>query len=254
MKINKNTLINSIFYPRKATISMDNKDLLINTEDGNKVGIRMHIANKAYPTILFFHANAELTIEYDDIAAYYNQENINFIVAGYRGYGFSSGMPSKESLLSDSNEIFIYVKKYLKDNKILSKIFLMGRSLGSAAAIQVSNSFQQDISGCIIESGFATEYPLLELLNVDPNLIDYKTSDGFDNLNKISSYTKPLYIIHADLDEIIPLSQAELLFISCKSKIKDLFIVNGANHNNVIYMARQKYFSKIKSFIDLSLS
>ena len=51
----------------------------------------------------------------------------------------------------------------------------------------------------------------------DFNLIDYKTSDGFDNLNKISSYTKPLYIIHADLDEIIPLSQAELLFISCKS-------------------------------------
>ena len=29
MKINKNTLINSIFYPRKATISMDNKDLLL---------------------------------------------------------------------------------------------------------------------------------------------------------------------------------------------------------------------------------
>ena len=252
--MDKDILINSIFYPRKANISMDDKDLLVDTKDGNKVGIRMHITNKTYPTILFFHANAEITIEYDDIASYYNHENINFIIAGYRGYGFSSGIPSKESLLSDSNDIFNYVKKYLTENKILSNIFVMGRSLGSAAAIQVSNIFQEDISGCIIESGFATEYPLLKLLNINPDSISYKPEDGFNNLDKISSYTKPLYIIHADLDEIIPLSQAELLFMSCKSKIKDLFIVNGANHNNVIYMARQNYFSKIKSFIDLSLS
>ena len=130
----------------------------------------------------------------------------------------------------------------------------MGRSLGSASACEIISKREEFIDKCIIESGFATEYPLLELLNINPDSISYKPEDGFNNLEKISSYTKPLYIIHADLDEIIPLSQAELLFMSCKSKIKDLFIVNGANHNNVIYMARQNYFSKIKSFIDLSLS
>ena len=70
--------------------------------------------NENFKTLLFFHGNAELSQEYDQIANYYNSNSINFIVADYRGYGLSSGYPDKDNLHLDSNVIFNYVKKFLK--------------------------------------------------------------------------------------------------------------------------------------------
>ena len=126
----------------------------------------------------------------------------------------------------------------------------MGRSLGSASAAHIINNRSEKISACIIESGFATEYPLLKLMNINPDSIDFKLSDGFENLKKFRRYEKPLLLIHADLDDIVPFSQSEMILLECKSKIKDLFKVSGANHNNIIFMARDHYFQKIKTFLD----
>ena len=68
-------------------------------------------------------------------------------------------------------------------------------------------------------------------------------------LDKIRKYNGNLLIIHADLDDIIPFSQAELMLLESPSKNKDIYRVNGANHNNIILIAREDYFKKIKNFI-----
>ena len=82
--MNKEQIINSIFYPRKSNIPEDKKDHLIKTLNGEKIGARFFLSNRDFPTIIFFHGNAELAQEYDDIANYYNRFNINFIVFIYR--------------------------------------------------------------------------------------------------------------------------------------------------------------------------
>ena len=247
--MNKNQLINSIFYPRNSHISKDDNDHIVNMDDGEKVGVRFFLKSKKFPTIIFFHGNAELAQEYDDIGTYYNNFNLNFIVSDYRGYGLSTGSPNKENLHNDSKAVFSYVHNYLKNNKYINKIYIMGRSLGSASACEIIDNFKEDIDGCIIESGFATEHPLLSLLNLDSDQIDFSLEDGFMNLDKIRKYNGNLLIIHADLDDIIPFSQAELMLLESPSKNKDIYRVNGANHNNIILIAREDYFKKIKNFI-----
>tara|TARA_Y100001970_G_scaffold122493_2_gene151868 strand:+ start:39128 stop:39883 length:756 start_codon:yes stop_codon:yes gene_type:complete len=247
--MNKKQLIDSIFYPRKSHIPKEDNDHVIKMNDGEKIGARFFLKDKKIPTILFFHGNAELAQEYDDIAEYYNSFDLNFIVSDYRGYGLSTGFPNKQNLHDDSKTVFKYVKEYLNNNQYSGKIFIMGRSLGSASACEIINNFKDDISGCIIESGFATEYPLLNLLNVDPEEIDFSLEDGFMNLEKIKKYNGKLLIIHADLDDIIPYSQAELMLLESSSKNKDFYRVSGANHNNIIFIAREEYFKKIKKFI-----
>ena len=248
--INKNQLINSIFYPRKSNIQKDEKDILIEVDNNTNTGIRLFLKDEKYPCIIFFHGNAELAQEYDDIAEYYNSYKLNFIVCDYRGYGLSDGSPTKDNLHTDSGKIFEYIDKYLKDNKYTGKIIIMGRSLGSASACEIIDNYSNNIDGCIIESGFATESSFLQLMQIDPNDIDFKLEDGFMNLEKLKNYKKPLFIIHADLDDIIPFSQAEMMLIESPSKVKKIFKVNGANHNNVIMIAREEYFNKIKLFID----
>ena len=128
----KDIILNSIFFPRPSFKDKDEKDHLVDVEKGIMVGARFFLNDKNFPNILFFHGNAELSQEYDDIAEYYRSYECNFIVADYRGYGLSSGYPNKDNLHSDSNVIFNYVKKFLKENKYNGKIIVMGRSLGSA--------------------------------------------------------------------------------------------------------------------------
>ena len=59
---------------------MDEKDHIVSTFDGEKVGIRLFLKDKNLPTILFFHGNAELAQEYDDLAEFYNKFEMNFIL------------------------------------------------------------------------------------------------------------------------------------------------------------------------------
>ena len=243
-------LLNSIFFPRKSEFEIDDKDHLVSVDSDVSVGIRLFIKDDSYPTILFFHANAEITHEYDDIAEMYNQYNINFIVAGYRGYGISNGNPTMQSSLDDSLKIFSYVKEYLKKINNTNKFVIMGRSLGSTSTCHIMSNNEKDFDGAIIDSGFATEYPFLLRFGVNPESINFKLSDGFNNLEKIKQYKNPFLIIHADMDEIIPFSQADIMFVESRSYNKDLFKVNGAGHNNVISIARDHYFSRIRDFIE----
>ena len=248
----KKNIIDFIFIPRKSNKPKDSIDHLINFENDISISSRFFLKDKNYHNILFFHGNGEICHDYDDIAEYYHHFKLNFIIADYRGYGLSNGKPNKDNLHSDSLEIFSYVKSYLTKEKYNKGISIMGRSLGSASACHIIANFEDDITSCIIESGFATEFPLLELRNIEPHRIDFKLEDGFENLKKIKSYKKPLLLIHADLDDIIPISQAEMMLIKSSSKVKDLYKVEGANHNNILMISRESYFKRINEFINFS--
>jgi len=247
--LSKENLINSIFIPRKYHTN-DDKDIFIKTEDNTKIAVRAFISNPRNPTILLFHGNGEIANDYDDIGHYYNKFNINLIVSDYRGYGLSEGIPNKNNLHADSLLVFDYVKSYLTKIKSTNKLIVMGRSLGSASAAHIIEHKSEALDGCIVESGFATEFPLLSLMNINPDEISFKLSDGFNNLKKFKRYNKPLFIIHADLDNIVPFSQAEMIMLECPTQNKNIFVINGANHNNLMMYARQEYFKKIQSFID----
>ena len=117
----RDQIINSIFYPRKYHES-DKKDIIIPTGK-DQIAIRLFLKDKSFPTILFFHGNAEICKDYDDIGEIYNSFNINFIVSDYRGYGLSSGVPNKNNLHDDSLTVFDYTFNYLCKNKYKSNIF-----------------------------------------------------------------------------------------------------------------------------------
>ena len=185
----KETLINSIFYPRKHH-SKDEKDLFTNSNENTSISARFFIKDKSYPTILFFHGNAEIAQDYDDIATYYNQHGMNLIVSDYQGYGLSDGSPTKDNLHSDALAIFDFAKEYMNKNNLTNKLIPMGRSLGSASAWEICSQREDFLDGCIIESGFATEDFILELFDISSVDIRFNLSDGFGSLAKIKKHLK----------------------------------------------------------------
>ena len=176
-----NILNSFLFPPRMASQQIGANDHLIVVEEGIKVGVRFHLINTSAPNVLFFHGNGEIGPEYDDIAAVYNQRGFNFIIADFRGYGFSNGTPTAENTMRDAHIILDFVQKYIKENKYLGSLILMGRSLGSVSVLELAKRFPDDFSGLIIESGFAEESPLFELIGMTADQAGFQKEDGFLN-------------------------------------------------------------------------
>ena len=245
-----NILNSFLFHPRMASQQIGANDHLIEVEEGIKVGVRFHLINTSAPNVLFFHGNGEIGPEYDDIAAVYNQRGFNFIIADFRGYGFSSGTPTAKNTQSDAHIVLDYILSYLQENSYKGALCLMGRSLGSVSALELAGRYPKDFSGLIIESGFATEKPLLQIFNINPLDINYNESDGFENLKKLKSYSKPLFVIHADLDHIIPIQEARIIEKEAASSKKELWVIENANHNDILMHTNREYFSRIERFIN----
>ena len=243
-------IINSfLFHPRKSYQNMGENDILIEIADSIQVGTRFHLLSQTSPTILFFHGNGEIGPEYDDIAQVYNKQNINFIIADFRGYGFSNGVPDVKNTQSDAHIILDFVLKYLKEKKYSGSLIIMGRSLGSVSVMELAKRYPEDFSGLIIESGFADEGPLFNLIGTTASQAGFTKEDGFLNGEKIKAYQGPLLIIHAKQDHIVPFSQGELLYNFCPSKNKKFIPISNANHNNILAVSFHKYFEEVVSFV-----
>ena len=248
--MNKKEILNSIFFPRKSYSDKSDSDHIVSVDGEIGVGVRFYLKDVRFDNIIFFHGNAELAEEYSDIANMYHAQNINLIVADYRGYGLSDGTPDRDNLLSDALKIYNYISNYLSVEKFNGKKIIMGRSLGSASAWEIASKISSGLDACIIESGFATEIPLFDLWKINPDSIGFQLEDGFENLSKIKKYRKPLLVIHAKMDHIVPFSEGELAYASALSENKKILVVESANHNNIIYCIGDKYFEDIRGFID----
>ena len=66
---------------------------------------------------------------------------------------------------------------------------------------------------------------------------------------KLKKYKKPILFIHADMDNIIPINEAELMLRESGSKSKKLLVAKGANHNNIIMVLSDEYFKGISKFV-----
>ena len=124
----------------------------IEVEEGVKIGCGFWTRGREFPTILYFHGNGETVADYDYIAQFYTQMGVNIFVADYRGYGLSNGKPNITNLIRDSHPIFEGFKKIIEEGEYESKLFLMGRSLGSIPAVELAYHHQDELKGLIIES------------------------------------------------------------------------------------------------------
>ncbi len=254
-----NTLLDSpealifLFHPRKTPHTKPPEhaqDLEFTMDDKTVVGARFFTADQEDPVILFFHGNGEVVSDYDEIGPSYTSLGLNFLITDYRGYGWSEGSPTASNMISDGHTIYKETLKWLQANNYNGPVIIMGRSLGSVNAIELAKFYNEDISGLVIESGFAETLPLARILGLDVDSIKMTEDQGFNNMVKIESVTKPTFILHGQNDELIHVSQAEKLQAACGARSKELQIVPGANHNSLIAVGGIIYFQVIKNFIN----
>ena len=241
-----------LFHPRpefgQSESAPDESRIMIPVEADIDIGARFHQVERSGVNILFFHGNGEIVADYDDFGPIVNQLGINFLAVDYRGYGRSTGRPTVTAMMRDCHTVFDFVSRWLSENEYNGPLALMGRSLGSASALELASHYAAQIDGLIVESGFAHSAPLLQLLGVQTAEIGFEEAMGFQNADKMSHFHKPTLIIHAEHDHIIPHSEGFLLFETCPSTDKTLITIADANHNDIFVRGLQDYLAALSKF------
>ena len=247
-------VLERLFHPR--TDSSQNApdgvlDFFVSVEEGVELGSRFYLADPTEPHVLFFHGNGEIASDYDDIGPVYNRCGISFLVVDYRGYGRSGGEPTASFLLADAHTVFQQVRRWLGGQRRTGLLLIMGRSLGSAPALEVASCYQNQISGLILDSAFARTLPLLKRLGVPTDLLGISEADGFANFGKIREIGTPTLIIHGQQDDIIPPGDADILLANSGTIRKQLMLAAGCGHNDILLRSGKAYFQTISNFVQM---
>jgi alpha-beta hydrolase superfamily lysophospholipase len=242
-------ILRFIFYPRRDSSPQPRvpnaTTYLISVAEGISISCRFYLHNEKAPNILFFHGNGEIASDYDDIAPLFTQIGVNFFVADYRGYGLSGGKPTFTDMMRDAHAVF----DGFKQEGYSGRIFVMGRSLGSASAIELAYNYQQQIEGLIVESGFADVIRLLTYIGVPVQRLGLDQVKVSLNLERIQLISIPTLIIHGECDSLIPVQEGKDLYRSSGAKDKRLLIVPEADHNDIFFVGGAEYLNTVREFV-----
>ena len=246
-------IVYRLFFPRREDPReprpRNGSTHFIEVAEGVSIGCRSYPAGKGSPNILYFHGNGEIASDYDYVAPLYQQHGINLFVADYRGYGESDGSPSCSAMIRDALPIFQGFVTFLSNGGFGGGLFVMGRSLGSAPAIEVAYHYPQLLQGLIVESGFASQRNQLERLGVTHLFRDMEGVVGFGNDVKMKQVRIPTLIIHGEEDEIIPVTEGRALYALSGAEQKQALFVPNAGHNDLLERAGEDYMQSIVAFM-----
>jgi pimeloyl-ACP methyl ester carboxylesterase len=243
----------AIFYPRKVAIP---KDLDSNIEPFEleiaskiMIGGYAFINDKNLPTLLYFHGNGEVALDYNYFASQFFECNVNLAVVDFRGYGHSKGKPTYTSLINDAVPIYKQFQIWLMNHLFNRNTFIFGRSLGSICAAEIGSKELDNLKGVIFESGFASTYNLIKHFGIHIPTLKPLDISPYSNDTRIRKFQYPTLVIHGTTDFIIPTSEGELIYKNLPEHIeKKLILIEGATHNNIISF-KEEYFEALCAFI-----
>jgi pimeloyl-ACP methyl ester carboxylesterase len=231
------------------------REFFVNTQDGEKIhGWSIQQAPKK-ATIIFCHENAgNLGFRVNNLVAIANKLCVNVIAFDYRGYGDSTGEPSEIGLIADTEAVYKYVTGELG----LKEIFLYGRSLGGAVAIQYAALLGQRndpyIRGLIVENTFTSIadmideiFPFLNWSIIKKFFLRLK----WESHKWIQFVACPILLIVGMKDELVPPSHSLSLKTFCEKNeiVSELLTIEDGHHNDTWAVGGQRYWDTQAKFI-----
>ncbi|CAD5978256.1 Alpha/beta hydrolase domain-containing protein 17B [Planktothrix tepida] len=228
-----------IFVPQPSSYVQTPEFLTLKTVKGVKITALYLPNSKAKYTILYSHGNAEDLGDNRFLLERFRQMGFAVFAYDYPGYGTSEGKPSEQGTYQAIDAAYNYLTQQLKIPP--NQIIVYGRSVGGGPSVDLAS--RQPVGGLVLESTFMSTFRV----KIDFPLYPF---DRFANLRKIPFVKAPVLVIHGTIDQVIPFSHGQRLFDAVKTP-KLSFWLEGANHNNVIEVAGDRYEQKLQEFIQI---
>lgn len=211
-------------------------------KDGTKLtGWRTEIPTEG-PVFLYFCGNAGNLSDREDLMSRCAAAGLSIIAFNYRGTGESQGQATEASVHSDALEIQDHLAGALSVDP--QRIVLWGHSIGGAVAAGLAN--RRPVAGLVLESTFRSGLVMAKrMLPFLP--VSWFMTYKFDNESSMSSLRCPVLFIHGSHDFTIPPADSEYLYNLVPGE-KEIWMVDGADHNDVYEVAGDAFFSRLAQF------
>lgn len=206
-------------------------------------GVALHVRTHAAPerarTLLLFHGNGEVIADYDGAASQFAAIGVRLVVTDYRGYGRSTGAPSLRTSISDAHAVVAAMP---------GPVIVMGRSVGSACAVDLFAANLPGVAAVILESGSTDLAGLVRRRGIAPPAsFDAADAAAFDPLPKIARGNARLLVLHGADDAMISAREAEAAFAAATTPDKRIVLVPDRGHNDL--SLSPVYWDAIAAFV-----
>ena len=197
---------------------------------------------KAAGTIIVFHGNAGSALDRSYYVHALGRLGYRVILAEYPGYGARPGKPGETQFTADAVETI-----RLAAAQFGQPLFLLGESLGCGVVCAASAQSEIPIDAI----GLITPWDSLLNLARDKYWflpVRWMLKDRYDNVVNLADYRRPVAVIIAGQDEIIPPRLARRLYETLPGP-KRLWAFAKAGHNSWPSGPQEPWWGEMMNFL-----
>jgi alpha-beta hydrolase superfamily lysophospholipase len=239
----------TIFFPRPdfSPTPQGAHDVMLEVERGVHLHARVHDAPSAIAVVVLFHGNGEVVSDYDDAAQQFARAGGALAVVDFRGYGRSVGEPGLRHLVGDARPALEELRPHLAQAGETRPIVVMGRSLGSACAVEIAYAAPELIAGVVFESGFSDLTEVARRRGLAVERVAEEDLEVLCPLRKLACSRTPLLVLHGEEDTLIAPEEGRAAFETSAAEDKRFVLIPGRGHNTISHHAL--YWEELAAFL-----
>src|SRR5437773_9435251 len=194
------------------------------------------------PALLWFYGNGETVAAIWPIVREFQPPGTAVLVVDYPGYGGSGGRATEPALYAAAEAG--YTMLATRPGVDPHRIFVYGRSLGSAVAIYTAA--HRPVAGLILESPFTRaaamakhHYRLVQRFLLHMSL---------DTLCTVKLVPCPILLFHGDADRLVPGAMGMAVAAAAPGPV-EVVLLHGSGHNDTYEIGGRAYRDKMWAFI-----
>src|SRR5258706_11334916 len=160
-----------------------------------------HPDAKHRPTILYFYGNAMTISSCGEELPLFRRLGANVAIAGFVGYGMSTGKPSESGVYATADAAYEYL--LTRKDVDAKQIIPVGRSIGGAAAIYLGS--RHDVGGV------ATFRAFTSMVDMGRQVVPWVPTSlllrhRFGSEAPLPHIKSPLFLAHGTIDNLVPVN------------------------------------------------
>jgi fermentation-respiration switch protein FrsA (DUF1100 family) len=236
----------SVPDPRRVGVEHGERVALVSTDGTRLAGWYLApkavVAGQPSPGMLWFYGNGETVAAIWPVVRDFQPPGTAVLVVDYPGYGGSEGRATEAGLYAAADAA--YAALVARPGIDPRRIYVYGRSLGSAVATQTAA--RHPAAGLILESPFTSAAAMARhLYKLLPR---FSLALRFDNLANVRRIHCPTLVFHGDADRLVPTAMG-LAVAAAAAGGAEVVLIHGAGHNETYAVGGREYRDKLWDFV-----
>jgi len=192
--------------------------------------------------LLWFYGNGETIGAIWPTIRDFRPPNAALLVVDYPGYGASGGRATEAGMYEAAD--LAYNALIARPEVDRSRVYVYGRSLGSAAATYTAAN--HEVAGLILESPFTSAKGMAARhYRIFPTFL---VRLGLDNIGRMPRIHCPTLVFHGTADMVAPITMGRDVAAAAGGPV-EFVMIEGAGHNDTYDMGGKAYRDKLAAFV-----